>query len=206
MNAQLVYLIDDDAAVLDSLSAFFRTAGYATACFSSAENFLIAYDPYWNGCVVLDVNMPGKSGLELQQDFISREIRMPVIFISAHHNVGCAVQAMRSGAVDFLLKPLDMARLLEHVEDAFERNRVRMDADKHRVEVRRLLACLTGREKQVLDRALAGESNKEIALALGISYRTVEAHRAHILNKADVKNIFELSRLIADPDSSLPLD
>ena len=198
MTRQRVYLVDDDAAVLDSMAVFFRTSGYSTVCFDSAEKFLASYDPDWQGCVVLDVNLPEKSGLELQQDFIARGIAMPVIFISAYGNISSVVKAMKGGAVDFLLKPLDMLKLREHVDAAFAENRTRQQDDGRRAGVRRLLGNLTAREREVLDHSLAGRTNKEIAQALGISYRTVETHRAHILDKAGVKNIFELSRLFAD--------
>lgn len=202
MSDQRVYLVDDDAAVLDSLDTFFQTAGYQTACFASAKSFLDAYDSTWKGCAVLDVDMPGMSGLDLQQDLITRGITLPVVFISAHRNIGYVVQAIKGGAVDFLLKPLDMVKLREHIDAAFARNRTRLQANDRRADLFRLMANLTVREREVFDLAMAGKSNKEIAQALGISFRTVETHRAHILLKGNVRNIFELCRMVGEAGSS----
>ncbi|MDX9994939.1 MAG: response regulator [Rhodocyclaceae bacterium] len=193
MKPPLVHIVDDDAAVRDGIGLLCETAGLHTACHESAEAFLEAFADGTDerpGCLVLDVRMGRMSGPELQEELNRRGIVLPVIFLTAHGDIPMTVRAMKAGAADFLTKPVNGADLLERVQAA-------LALDRAAQLQRERFAQLTQRERETLLLALAGHANKEIARQLGISYRTVELHRSHILQKTGAANMLELARLAA---------
>ncbi len=191
----VVYVVDDDEAVRDSLQWLLEGVNYKVKTYDSAESFLAAFDDRAIACLVLDVRMPGMSGLELQEVLIARTAQLPIIFITGHGDVQMAVSTMKKGASDFIEKPFDQAKLKSLVEkmlvqardDAARRDRERMNQS--------LLARLTAREQQVLERIMAGRLNKQIADDLGISIKTVEAHRANIMDKLKANTVADLMRV-----------
>jgi len=189
-----VFVIDDDAAVRDSIALMLGLKGYRTAAFSDAEAFLAAWREDWSGCVIADVRLPGQSGVELQDALRKRAVALPFVIITAHGDVATARAAFRSQAVDFLEKPFDNAQLFAAIETAFaleERRIQRIDGQRKDAKK---LARLTAREHQVLEQAALGLHAKEIAAALGISPRTVEVHKTRIMEKLGVRNVAELVR------------
>jgi len=195
-----VYLIDDDAAVRDSLALMLGLAGYATAAFADAESFVAAWREDWAGCVVTDLRLPGMSGLDLQAALRSRGSALPVIVITAHGDVPSARVAFRAAAVDFLEKPFDDAQLRKAIETAFALEDKRLGAEQARRGDAARLERLTSREREVLELAARGLHAKEIAASLGISPRTVEVHKARIMEKLGVRNIAELVRFALAAD------
>ena len=191
-NGRTVYVVDDDDAMRDSLRWLLESAGYRVASYTNAERFLAAYRPGHSTCLILDVRMPGLTGLEVQQALNRRGTPLPIIFITGHGDVPMAVDALKNGAFHFLEKPFQGERLLELVEQAAasgtpaeaERARRRCAAAR--------LATLTVREREVMDLVVLGRKNKQIAEALGISVKTVEAHRAKAMEKMDVSSVAEL--------------
>jgi len=195
---RLVYVVDDDDAFRDSLRWLLESAGYRTALFPSAERFLESYRAGSGACLLLDVRMPGLSGIELQAELNRRGDRLPVIFLTGHGDVPMAVEAVKKGAFYFLEKPFDDRELLSLIEEA-----VQLDADALQERGRRLaaiarLASLTQREREVLELVVAGKKNKQIAEALGISVKTVEAHRARGMEKAGASSVAELVQIALD--------
>jgi RNA polymerase sigma factor (sigma-70 family) len=190
-----VHIVDDDPAVRDSLALLLSLRGYRTASFASAEDFLRAAAEDWCGCVIADIRMPGISGLEMQREMLARGIALPVIIVTAHGDVESAREAFRSHAVDFLEKPFDDSRSIAAVEEAFERERERISARARTTWAQTSLASLTVREREILELLLTGLHNKEVAHKLGISPRTVEIHKARVLEKTGVRNVAELIRL-----------
>lgn len=193
-----VFIVDDDAAVRDSLSMLCETAGLEVECHDSAESFLAAYRPAQPGCLVLDVRMGRMSGPELHAELNRRGSQLPIIYLTAHGDIPMTVRAMKSGAVDFLTKPLDGAALLDRLQAALQRSREQLDQQGILARQQQRLAQLTPREREVMLLALAGHSNKAIARHLGISHRTVEIHRSHVLQKTGTSNMLELAQLAAD--------
>lgn len=191
MADALVFVIDDDEAVRDALDMQLSAAGYAVAVFASAQAFLAAYDTTWHGCIVADVRMPGMTGIQLQEELVRRGIPLPVVVITGHADVPMAVAALKAGAVDFIEKPFRDEVLIAAVADALGRAR-HAAADRPAADH---FAALTVREREVLDLLVAGLSSKEIAARLGISPRTVDVHRTHIMDKAKVHSIADLVRL-----------
>jgi RNA polymerase sigma factor (sigma-70 family) len=200
MRASTVFVVDDDAAVRDSLALLFETAGLAVQSFPSAEAFLEALDPAHPGCVVLDLHMPGMGGAQLQQELERRHVRLPILFLSAHGDIPTTVRAIRAGALDFLTKPVDGALLLQRTQDALERDRKQRETEAVRRARHAALARLSERERNVLELALAGLPNKEIARQLGISHRTVEVHRSRILLKTGHSNLLGLAQWASESD------
>ncbi len=200
MNSPTVFLIDDDLAVRDSISLFFTTCGVTTACFDDGESFLTSVHDEWTGCIVLDMKMPGMSGCELQERLLVRGVRMPIIFLTAYVDIPATVNAMKHGAYDFLTKPVDLMLLHQRVKGAFELGRRQQKSDLHKDALRKRLATLTEREREILSLAIAGLSNKEISQQLGISHRTVEVHRSHILVKTGANNLLELAQSFIEAD------
>ena len=190
----VVYVVDDDASIRDSLALMLGLGGYATRLFADAESFLVAFDPAWSGCVIADLRLPGMSGVELQSRVRSRGSTVPFVIITAHGDVPAARAAFRAQAVDFIEKPFDEAQLRAAIDTAFALERRRIDAAELRRADLEKLARLTEREREVLDQAVKGLHAKEIAAALGISSRTVEVHRTRIMEKLGVRNIAELVR------------
>ena len=189
-----VYVVDDDAAVRDSLALMLGLAGHRVALFADAESFLDAHRDDWAGCVVADLRLPGRSGVELQRALRELGSPLPVVIITAHGDVPTARVAFQAQAVDFLEKPFDHAQLLAAVETAFAHEERRIE----HVEARRAdaakLADLTPREREVLELVATGLHGKEVASRLGISSRTVEVHRTRIMAKLGVRNVAELVR------------
>jgi RNA polymerase sigma factor (sigma-70 family) len=190
----VVYVVDDDASIRDSLALMLGLGGYSTRLFADAESFLMAFEPAWSGCVVADLRLPGMSGVELQQRVRSRGGAIPFVIITAHGDVPAARAAFLAQAVDFIEKPFDDAQLRRAIETAFALERKRTDgAELRRADLEKL-SRLTTREREVLEHAVKGLHAKEIAAALGISPRTVEVHRMRIMEKLEVRNIAELVR------------
>lgn len=190
-----VFLIDDDAAVRDSLRALLSSVGVPVKTFASAEEYLAAMDPEAPGCVVLDVRMPGSGGLGLQRRLVELGVTTPIIFITAFAEVGAAVGAMKSGAVDFLEKPCSNELLLERIREAFERDAKMRSDRKIRDDARKRVATLSRREREVLDLILAGRRTKQIAAELFRTEKTIEFHRRNIMRKTGAKSVVELARL-----------
>jgi two-component system response regulator FixJ len=186
-----VYVVDDDEGVRKSLRALLASAGLSVRDFESAASFLAeAADA--SGCLIADIRMPGMSGLELQAEIVRRGLSLPVIMVTGHGDVPLAVRALKAGAVDFLEKPIDVEALLSRVREALEfgqRGQTRSDEAKAAHE---LLSRLTRRERQVLEQLVVGRSNKVAAHALGISQRTIEIHRAHVMIKLQARNLSDL--------------
>ena len=190
----VVYVVDDDASIRDSLALMLGLGGYATRLFADAESFLAAFDPGWSGCVIADLRLPGLSGVELQARVRSRGSAIPFVIITAHGDVPAARAAFRAQAVDFIEKPFDDAQLRSAIDTAFALEQRRIDAGEMRRADVEKLARLTEREREVLEHAVKGLHAKEIAAVLGISPRTVEVHRTRIMEKLEVRNIAELVR------------
>jgi len=195
MPDKTVFVVDDDAAVRKGLSFLLCAAGYWVEAFSSALAFLEAYDPRRSGCLVLDVQMPGMTGIELQQQLNVRGWRIPIIFITGHGTVSLAVAAIKAGAFDFVEKPLREDALLECTERALHWNNTAREERLESVQLQARAALLTEREREVLDLVAAGEPNKVIARHLSISFRTVELHRAHIIEKLQSRGLSGLIRM-----------
>ena len=195
MPDKTVFVIDDDAAVRQGLSFMFRSAGYSVEAFASAHSFLEDYDPRRGGCLLLDVQMPRITGLELQQRLNLRGWRIPVIFITGHGTIPSAIAAMKSGAFDFIEKPLREDTLLESVERALHWNDKAYEERLERATLQGRAALLTPREREVFELVAAGEPNKVIASRLDISFRTVELHRTHIIEKLKARSLSDLIRM-----------
>jgi two-component system response regulator FixJ len=195
MPPETVFVVDDDEAVRRGLTFLLRTAGFAVEAFSSAAAFLDGYKPHRHGCLLLDVRMPRITGLELQEELNTRGWRIPTIFITGHGTVPMAIAAMKAGAFDFIEKPLRDEALLDSVQRALLWGENNREERLQRAEIAARAALLTAREREVLDMAVAGEPNKIIARRLGISFRTVELHRSHILAKMQARTFAELIRM-----------
>lgn len=192
----LVHLIDDDEDVRRAVAFLLGTAGLAVKVYDSASGFLEKCDDFRSGCIVSDVRMPGIDGLELLRRLNKKGSRLPVIVMTGHADVALAVAAMKEGAVDFIEKPFPDEVLLAAIQLALAREEKGADSDVHAAEVRKRLASLTVREKEVLDGLLAGHPNKTIAYDLGISPRTIEVHRANVMTKMAASSLSELVRMV----------
>ncbi len=195
MHRDTVFIVDDDASVRDSLSLLLSLRGYATATFGSAEDFLAAVRPEWRGCVVLDIRMPGMSGLELQRSLRDSCPHLPAIVITAHGDVAAARQAFLADAVDFIEKPFDGDQLLRAIDLALAGARAVADA-RQATPRRSGHDVLSAREREVMALMIKGLHNRRIAEELGISHRTVEVHKARVMEKLGVRNMIELVRLV----------
>lgn len=196
VDDMLVYVVDDDAAVLRSCTILLRAHGFRVMPCDSAETFLQIYDRGAPACLVLDIRMPGMSGLDLQQLMRDADESLPTIILTGHGNVPAAVQAIKTGAIDFIEKPADEAQMLAALNEARNVLRDRPRKAIPRTEVQRRLAALTPREREVLDQLLLGRINKEIAEALGISQRTVEIHRARVREKMQARGLSDLIMML----------
>ena len=190
-----IYIVDDDEAVRDSLRWLLEANGYAVRSFAGAEEFLAAYDPDQVGVLIADIRMPGMSGLELQETLIARKAPLPIVFITGHGDVPMAVSTMKKGAVDFLEKPFNEADLRALVANMLEQARERVREAHAQRDQQAVLSRLTAREQQVLERIVAGRLNKQIAGDLNISIKTVEAHRANIMEKLEVTTVADLMKI-----------
>ena len=196
--SRLAYVVDDEGAVRRSLALLLRSAGFSARAFEFGEAFLHAVSSTPDmefGCVLLDLRMPGLDGLEVQRELRARGFTLPVVIVTAHGDVPLAVQAMRAGAADFIEKPYDDKAILRATEAALARGDEELARAKGAAEAIARLATLTVRESDVLAALVAGGTNKEIARALGISYRTVEIHRARLMEKLGVRNLSEAVRI-----------
>ena len=197
---ETVVVVDDDEAVRASLQLLMKSVGLAVETHGSAAEFLAAYHQAQPGCLVLDVRMPGMSGLELQQQLNQRGATIPVIFISGHADVPMAVEAMQHGAFDFLQKPFRDQELLDRVQRALAhdaQSRASLDAG---AQIRERIESLTPRERQVMQLVTHGKANKVVGAELGVSQRTVEIHRAHVMEKMHARSLAELVRMVLDAE------
>ncbi len=192
----LVYVVDDDEAVRDSLTLLLKAVGLASQTFSSAAEFLNHYDLEQHGCLVADIRMPGMSGLDLQGELNQRGAQIPLIFITGHGDVPMAVDAMKSGALDFIEKPFRDQDLLDRVHQALTQDKERRSENSKTLAIRERLATLTPRETEVMERVVQGQANKVIAMDLGVSQRTVEIHRARVMEKMAVRSVAKLVRVV----------
>jgi FixJ family two-component response regulator len=190
-----VFVVDDGKAFRESLVRLLASAGLNAKGYASAKAFLEEYDPQEPGCLVLDLRMPGMSGLELQRELKRRGLELPVILLSGHGNVEVAVGAMRAGAVDFVRKPYHAQELLERIRHALAMDAGRRRSLVERTGVTKRFSALTPREFEIVARMVAGDPPKEIAHALGISRKTVDVHRGHIMSKLQADSLVELMRL-----------
>ena len=193
-----VYVVDDDDAIRDSLRWLLEANDYKVELYDSGESFIAKYDPNAIAVLVLDVRMPGMSGLEVQEHLLARKADLPIIFITGHGDVPMAVRALKKGAVDFIDKPFQQAALKAQVEHMLNEARERRMKNERQSLNEALLAKLTPREQQVLERIVAGRLNKQIADDLGISIKTVEAHRASIMDKTNSGTVADLMRVVMD--------
>ena len=196
MSKPTVFIVDDEEAVRDSLQWLLESSGLSVALFDSAEAFLSSYQPDQPGCLVVDVRMPGMSGLELQERLVEQHYSIPVIFITGHGDVPMAVQAVKHGAVDFLEKPFNDKELLQIIQRCLEQDRQHRERKQLSDNTSNRLASLTPREREVMQLVVAGKLNKLIADQLNISIKTVEAHRAKVMEKAGVNSLAELVQLV----------
>jgi two-component system response regulator FixJ len=188
-----VFIVDDDAAIRDSLRMMLEAAGHTVRDFASAQSFLSDPD-LRGGCLIVDIRMPGMGGLELQEELVRRKVNIPVIVITGHGDVPLAVRAMRAGAIDFVEKPFDEERMLQGVADAVAAGQRAEGRATEAKEARELLSQLTPREREILDQLVKGHANKVVAHQLGISPRTVEIHRASIMEKLHARNLSNVVR------------
>ena len=192
----IVFLVDDDEAVRDSLALLMKSVALVSRSFASAAEFLAEYDPDCPGCLILDIRMPGMSGMELQQKLIDMRAILPIIFITGHGDIPMAVEAMQRGAVDFIPKPFRDNELLDRINKALEDDRKNRETLVEREQVERRIEKLTPREKQVLALVVQGKANKVIAGDLDVSQRTVEIHRARVMEKMQVRSLAQLVRMV----------
>jgi RNA polymerase sigma factor (sigma-70 family) len=198
MSAPTVFVVDDDAAVRDALSLLISLKGLRVSTFSCGPDFLAVYEPRWRGCLLTDLQMPEMTGLELQQQLAQRGIALPVIVLTAHGDVATARTALKSGAVDFLEKPVDDDVLIDVLENA-----IRVDEERHRAQafelhVTQRLERLTARERDVLILLSEGLQHREIATRLAISPRTVEVYKARMMEKLQCRTLAEVVRIGAE--------
>lgn len=192
--ALAAYVVDDDAAIRDSLVLLLSLRGHRAAAFASAEDFLAAARPDWAGCAIVDIRMPGMDGLALLRRLREGSPRLPVVIVTGHGDVASAREAFRSEAVDFLEKPFDADVLVATVESVFQRERERLVANREEGDRERGLDALSPREREVLEQLLLGLHNRDVGERLGISPRTVEVHKARILSKLGARNVVDLLR------------
>lgn len=197
MSDAIVQVVDDDDAIRDALSWLLRSRGLASRTWPSGEEFLAAWSETLRGCVVLDVRMAGMSGVELFDRLLARGARLPVIFLTGHGDVPLAVACLKKGAFDFVEKPFNDNELVDKIAAAVAHDRAQRERLASEASVAARLAALSARERQVMERVLAGDYNKNIADELGIAVRTVEVHRARIFEKMGVRSAVELAQLLA---------
>lgn len=196
MTSELtVFIVDDDAGVRDALGLLLGIQGYRIAPFANSEDFLGAWRGEWLGCLVIDIRMDGMDGLALQQHLIALGCTLPVIMITGHGDVDLARQAFKAKAIDFLEKPIDESKLIRAIEEAFSEQRLALTSSRKRAGARLLLPTLTPREQEVMQLVVGGKHNRDIALALAISPRTVEVHKARLMAKLGVDNVADLVRM-----------
>ncbi len=199
-----VFVVDDDEGVRNSLRFLLKSVGLTTRALASAAEFLEVYKHNQPGCLVLDVRMPGMSGIELQQQLNLRGATIPVIFITGHGDIPMAVEAMQHGAFDFLQKPFRDQDLIDRIQRALERDARNRSTLAQHVRIRERLESLTPREREVLTLMTRGKSNKVMAAELGVSQRTVEIHRARVMEKSGADSLAHLVRMVMDVEAGQP--
>ncbi len=204
MTTPIVHVVDDEAEVCSAVALLLRSVGLPSRTYPSAQAFLQGYSPGAPGCIVLDVRLPGMSGLELQERLQQAGITLPVIVMTGHGDIQMAVRAMRAGALDFIEKPFNDQTLLDRVHEGVARSTQLHDADGERAQVQSRYETLTEREREILGDAVDGRPNKRIADELGLSTRTVESHRAHIIEKMQAASLSHLVRMavLVQPDAA----
>jgi len=195
-NSPTVFVVDDDQAIRSSLKWLIETIGVRVETFASADEFIRSYYPGRSGCLLLDIRMPGMNGLELQEYFNQQNISIPIIIITGHGDVPMSVRAMKAGAVDFIEKPFNDELLLESIRSALE-----IDCEQRMIQAERAMIAtnleqLTPREHEVMEMVTDGKANKEIAVALGVSAKTVEAHRARVMEKMQAPSLAALVKMV----------
>ena len=198
----MIFIVDDDAKFSNSLARLVKSIGYDAELFSSAKEFLGREHFEGTSCLLLDVRMPGLTGPDLQEELNKRNISIPIIFLTAHGDTPTGVKAMKDGAIDFLLKPIEERALFEAIDKALDKDAQFKKKLKEIDEAKRLVATLTTRELETFRWLITGMLNKQIAYALGITERTVKAHRSHIMHKFDVVSVAELVRIAQKADIS----
>ena len=193
-----IFVVDDDSAVRDALKLLLRSVGQSVETFGSGQEFIESYSEDRPGCLVLDIRMPGMSGLELQQKLNERHSILPIIFITGHGDVPMAVEAMQAGAVDFIQKPFRDQDLIDRINQALEKDNNNRAALGERNDIRHRLETLTPREREVLDLVVHGKANKVIAGDLKLSQRTVEIHRARVMEKMQASSLAHLVRMVLE--------
>jgi len=196
MGEKTIFVVDDDPAVRDAVSVLVGSAGYRVETFASAEDFLSRRSGDERGCLIVDVRMPGLSGLDMQERLAEGGSLLPVIFITGYGEVPAAVRAMKNGAVDFLQKPFSDSTLLDRIRDAIRRSEESRESDQESSQIRTRLAALTDREREILDLVVEGQSTKQIAATLNRAEKTVEFHRTNIMRKLDAPNVAALVRQV----------
>jgi two-component system, LuxR family, response regulator FixJ len=195
-----VCIVDDDEAVRGSLKLLLKTLGVPALAYGSAQEFLADFDPQRRGCLVLDIRMPGMSGLDLQQELNTRGALVPIIFITGHGDVPMAVEAMQQGAMDFLQKPFREQDLVDRINKALEKDRAGREVLGNRARLQARIDTLTPREREVMKLIIAGKANKVIAGDLQLSQRTVEIHRAHVMEKMGANSLAHLVRMAMEAE------
>jgi two-component system, LuxR family, response regulator FixJ len=198
----MVFIVDDDEAVRNSLRLLVKSVGLTATALPSAQDFLTSYSREQPGCLVLDVRMPGMSGLELQQQLNQRGAVIPVIFITGHGDIPMAVEAMQQGAFDFLQKPFRDQDLIDRIQRALERDRTSREDLGQRNRIRQRRDSLTPREREVLALVTSGNANKAMAADLGLSQRTIEIHRSRVMEKMGASSVAQLVRMVMDLDGT----
>ena len=191
-----VFVVDDDQAMRNSLKWLIESVGVQVESFASADDFLVQYQPGRHGCLVLDVRMPGMSGLDLQEQLAQQNINIPVVIITGHGDVPMAVRAMKSGAIDFIEKPFNDEVLLDAIRRALAFGEEQRSHQIEHLQIQQRLQHLTPREREVMAMVTEGRSNKEIANNLGVSAKTIEAHRARVMEKMQAGSLAELVRMV----------
>ena len=205
--ASTIYLVDDDPDLRKALQRLLESAGMKVAGFGSAREFLAAHDRHAAGCLVLDLSMPGLSGLQLQRELEQTANPLPIVFLTGRGDIAASVQAMKHGATDFLTKPVDDAELLAAVREALSVDRQRRRGGAERGRIAQSLATLTVRERQVLEQVVAGRLNKQIAAELGTVEKTIKFHRGNLMRKMGARSVADLVRLVERAGSgTLPDD
>jgi len=192
---KVVYVVDDDESVRTALTRSLEKRGYSVHCFESGDTFLQSYESGHTGCLVLDVRMPGMSGLEIQEKLVEQHPSLPIIFVTGHGDIPMSVRAMKNGAFEFLEKPYSVDSLQTHIEQAIAKSAILLEQEEHATTINRRFDKLTARELDVMRLLVAGianNSNKEIARDLDISHRTVDDHRARIMSKMQARSLAEL--------------